>query len=263
MKNLIILLCLVTVFIGCDKNYIANTPTKFTGCRISKIVQYPLDSNNNNAYFFQYNADGTVSKIYSISKLYSEYNHLISFTYNTNFIIAITNYQISPSYVNNDDSIALDTQNRIINITNRSGGHGYLQNYSWETYSYNTTGNLQGITYFLYGQQSIDTLNWQNGDITNYYTNTNVSSNKNTYTYFYYDTVYNTGNITAEINNLISYGRSIYNSTHLLKYKITQTGNVKDTTKYTYQIDNAGKITSINQKYILTDSTTLIYYECE
>ncbi len=263
MKNCIILLCLVTLFIGCDKNYIANPPTKFTGCRITKIVQYPLDSNINNAYFFVYNADGTVSKIYCASKLYSEYNHLISFIYSKNSIIAMTYYQNNPSYIYNNDSITLDAQNRVSNITNRYGGHGTLQNYAWETYTYNTIGNLQGITYILDGQQSIDTLNWQNGDITNYYKNTNLSYNKNTYTYFYYDTVYNTGNVTAEINNLISYGRSIYNSTHLTKYKITQNGNVKDTTKYSYQIDNAGKITYINKKYDLTDSTTLIYYECE
>ena len=224
-------------------------PAKFTGCRISEITQVALDSSSKITYQFSYNDDGTVSKI--VSQTYPGTDEMTkTFTYKTGCIIATTTERSS---VSEKESIVLGAQDKVVYIDFHNYNGSPPPNEVWDSFSYDNSGYLMSGSYHNYGSFSSQYFEWKNGDLVWKTFGTDV------YTYVYDSGLYNTGNITARINDLESYGRGIYTTKHL---PVTAILNSADTLKITYTLDSGGRITYMNDPTNLLPNT-LITYMCE
>jgi len=256
MKHAVLIFaCLVLLLSGITacrkKNNAALAPAKYTGCRISQITETSPGTNNNLTYVFTYNNDGTVATISTLPIPKSDV-FIKSFTYNSNYVIMTTTdnglaYEI--------DSLVLDGQNRITYIGHYGNNGSQPSNGVWDSYQYDSLGDMVLRTNKNYNTLSTETFSWKNGDL--------VWSTAGTdyYNYIYGADLYNTGNITVRPIDFETYGRAIYTSKHLRTQLVD---DYDDTIYYTYILDTGGKLTYVKAtepgNYIYT---TQISYTCE
>ena len=232
-------------------------PAKFTGCRIYEITELWRDTAQTR-FHFVYNDNGTVSRItkYPGKLLYQ--TTATDFRYRNKAILVYYSSYNNPTQ-HLADSIALDDQNRVTYLF--TADYGQL-NHNWTQYHYDANGSPDLITHHSYTKETTDTFLWQNGDLVNYSEDFAAGWGVNMYAYTYFDTLFNTGNITAIPADFELHGRAIYHYKHLRRYAIMLTP--VDTTTYTYQLDSGGKITEIKRtepgNYVYT---TQITYACE
>lgn len=235
------------------------------------ITETPSDTTTTprTTYRFYYNDDGKVQHIYayvpaspasSYYYYYQTQSHYIYFAYNGNIIQARTVYgqQTIPS---NIDTVILDAQSRITQIDH----NGYYGSYDpqWDSYQYTDSGTVWLHNSNNYGNFFTDTLLWQGGDLVK---DTRIVEGSydptDIYNYTYFDTLYNTGNISAMPAELEKYGRSVFTSKHLVKQIFDS--RTDSTWTYNYILDTGGKITEITTSVAGNISNkTQIAYLCE
>jgi len=264
-RPLVVFLLLILLAQSCKKP--ANTsPAKFTGCRISQITETPADTTTTprNVYHFYYNSDGTVQHLYVYvsNSPYTSYHKY--FSYRGGYVSIRTVYGMENA-TEGTDSVALDAQNRVIYFY-----HGYLpyssySNPQWDGYVYDGTGSMVLHTANTFGNLSMDTLLWQDGDPVVYTHVVQGTGTTDVYTNTYNDTLYNTGNATVDLRDFEQCGRRIYTSKHLLTRVSDANIYANDTIKtYAYGLDTGGRIVSVAETVNGSlFNTTQVVYECE
>lgn len=225
---------------------------KYTGCRISQIIQTDVDTTQKIVYTFSYNGDGTVSKISCVTGTFAGNNYVKSITYKKGCVLVSQLWGGAATIPEHTDSIILDGQNRAISVFHNdvSGFNNQL----WDEYRYDSSGNMVLYTNHNYNTVSTANYYWKNGDLQWNTSGTDLVS-------YLYDTgLYNIGNISARITDFVNYGRSIYPASRHLHSKAIV--NNADTSIYTYTVDGSGKLTYVNLPGSLTQRTW-ITYSCE
>ena len=252
---------LITLFAlpSCKKTS-TPAPAKYTGCRIIKIVETPQDTTSKTSYYFYYNNDGTVQRLYAAigQHNYGGYFKYFDYIGNTMLVRMVYYGETTPYSV---DSVTFDAAGRISYIGHTGQYYGGYYNQQYDQYEYDNGGDMIAHLSSSYGNGEVDSFQWVDGDPISFVEYSN-GGYMNTEYYGYSSVVYNTGNITARTADLELYGRAIYTPKHLM---ITDASSSSyDTTKYSYVLDTAGKVTLITQVqpggYV---NTTQIVYACE
>ncbi len=262
------LLCLL--YLHSCKKPATPGPAKFTGCRIKQISEVPADTVSTGAartvYNFYYNDDGTVQHMYVFVPAQPYGSYYKYFTYKDG-LIAIKTANAQSNYTQPGDSLTLDNQNRVSRILRGYYGYYSYSDPQTDSFFYDRAGQLYLHTLNNYGTFFSDTLTWQNGDVI---TKTRFQADYSVgiydiYSFTYADTLYNTGNNTADLKDFENYGRSIYTNKHLLRQVYVQNANGYDSTKtYSYAVDAGGRITNITENVNGTAvNTTKVLYECQ
>ena len=227
--------------------------TKFTGCRVSQIIEIGVDTSNRTVYSFYYNNDGTVSKINTQMGWQVSNSSDRVFVYTSNYI-SVKGVAYGSTPQSPEDSLILDNQNRVTYIYHNDNYNTY--NNVWDNYQYDSFGNLESIIYHSNNTLSSESFSWKNGDFTWTTTGTDY------YNYVYSSDLLNIGNIHSRISDMETYGRGIFTPVHVRTMAIMDEN--EDTSFYSYTLDSGGKLTYLKEtqpgNYI---QTTQISYTCE
>ncbi len=158
-------------------------------------------------------------------------------------------------YITGKDSVQPDAQNHIVYIDHIDNYSSPRVNEVYDTYAYDSLGNLVSQTSYSYNTVSTTTYQWKNGDLQWNTAGTDY------YTYQYDSTVYNTGNTKELMTDFEKYGRSIFTPSHLCTAAIMDGAY---TTTYNNTLDSGGRLTRLTR----TETggytyTTAISYECK
>ncbi len=255
-----VLLLVLLFFAACNKPATPG-PAKFTGCRISKIAKSGSDTTRETAYNFYYNDNGKVQRMFIYFSQAPNSNYYKYFTYKDN---AITTRIVYAGQTDSQpaDSMALDTHGRIVHIVHFFNSD--IHNLQWDSYSFDGTDLLTSHRSSNYSAFYTDAIVWQDGDmLSSRRTITGFGSPSDLYSYSYYDTLYNTGTITADLSDFANYGTPIYANRHLLKATDHLNTSSLDTIRtYVYTLDTGGRITRVTESIGNVLSITRVAYEC-
>ena len=253
-KVLLFLLVVACLMPSCKKSgSVVTPPDKFTGCRISKIERKERNGFKN-IYTFSYNTDGTISRISAVDTSFAGNDYVTRFTYKTGYFLAdISSDGNQLPY--NMDSIITDAQGHISSVYHSTAARHTTD--VWDNYEYDNDGNM--VYYKFQGDNRIvgsENYQWKDKDLQW------NSAGSFVYYYTYGTAVYNTGNITARIDDLLKYGRSLYTPKHLVTQAIRP--SISDTINYINTLDAGGRITQIREiESGMSITTTNITYECQ
>ena len=235
------------------------SPATGTDCQIAGIMLYDDDTTNAQQYYFYYDDTGNLTKITYVMHRTQDYDVLFSYHHSNTIVTSIYVGEPSPF---ERDTLVFDNSNRVNYIGNfRSGEPG------WDKFLYDSANGMYQHQYYSINRSYIyvDTFSWLNGDIVRYSRDYRYNYTYNSTYYTYYDTLYKTGKSTASIFDLIHYGRTTFNSQHLVKKISTLSDYYSPTpdTILTYKFDVNGNITDINRSPMGTNSETKIVYSCK
>jgi YD repeat-containing protein len=236
---------------------------KFTGCRISQVTKIgPYNTgyvpDKRVIYAYTYNSNGTVKAITSIDVNRQDYLYY-STLYSANTVVLYTSYQAGGTpFVK--DSFTLDDAGRITLFF-----HNNLPNPNyqiWDKYQYDSSGEMTLHTSHHFAGETTDTFQWMNGDVVRFANDDSWGIDPKATKFWYADTLFNTGNTPVQPEDFISYGRGIYATRHLLRWAVFKPAN--DTTRYSYTLDNGGRILSWTETQQRGGVTTYEFvYRCE
>ena len=262
MRKVSIISCFFFVFacfVACKKPG-KSAPAKFTGCRISQISESGADTSQKTVYHLYYNNDGSVSYMFvffsqsNYSNYYKYFNRI-----GTRIISRTVNAQ--QNYTQQSDTISLDAQGRVDGIIPSYYSYGYDNNR--DEYYYDSVGNMYLHNAIGYSNVSSDFIPWLNGDPTMDSLSENGGEINVTH-YWYNDTLYNTGNLTARLSDLENYGRAIYTPKHLMNRAHYSDMYLDSVKTFNYLLDTGGRITTITESLPGTVvNISRIVYECE
>jgi hypothetical protein len=246
---------------SCTKNgggldYPAQPKNNFLGCRISQIVKRDLPAVAPSTYNFYYNSDGTVSRIDALNDLQnysSDNNSYKNIVYGNGYILVNTTWGGS-SLPSHTDSLLINGKGQIYKIYHNdvSGFHDQV----WDSLGYNSLGEMTLIISHNGANLSTTNYQWKNGDVTWNTAGTDF------YTYYYTDTLYNTGNMNILPGDFVNYGTSLFTPRHLPAMAVLDNG--RDTVFYQNSIDASGRLT--DTKHIIDGSqqsgTHITYADC-